>query len=346
MMKKLDGRKLDHATLEAIRLRAVQQVEAGESPEAVIAALGFHRSRIYDWLAAYREGGEEALKAKALFGRPPKLSGSQLKRIYQVVTSKNPLQLKFPFALWTRGMVRELIRDEFGVRLSDVSVGRLLRRLGLSPQKPLYRAYQQDPQAVERWKREQYPQIRKLAKRLGASIYFADESHIRSDTHQGRTWAPVGQTPVVSSTGARFSVHMVSAVSPRGELRFMTTKGRFTANKFIDFLKRLLHNAEAPIFLIVDGHPVHRAAKVRRFVDKTEGWLRLFYLPPYAPQLNPDELVWNHLKNHQIGRTRIAGPDDLKAKVVGALRSLQRMPEKIRSFFHESNVRYTVEYVA
>ncbi len=342
MANRFDGRRLDHKTREQIRIRAVARVEAGESPEEVVKALGFHRSCIYEWLAKAREGGDEALKARAIPGRPPKLTGAQLRRVYQIVTSKNPLQLKFRFALWTRGMVRELIRDEFGVRLSEVSVGRLLRRLGLSPQKPLYRAYQQDRQAVEQWKREQYPRIRKAAKRLGANIYFADESHIRSDTHQGRTWAAVGHTPVVTSTGARFSVHMVSAVSPRGELRFMTTKGRFTAEKFIDFLKRLLHNAEAPIFLIVDGHPVHRAAKVRRFVDKTQGQLRLFYLPPYAPELNPDELVWNHLKNHRIGRTRVMGPDDLKEKVIACLRSLQRMPDTVRAFFHESNVRYIV----
>ena len=150
----MDGRKIDHKTREQIRIMAVERVEAGESPEEVIATLGFHRSCIYDWLAKYREGGKEALKTRKISGRPPKLSGRQLKKVYELVTLKSPRQLKFEFALWTRDMVRELIRRQFGVKMSVTTVGRLLRKLGLSPQRPLRRAYQQDPEAVERWKKE------------------------------------------------------------------------------------------------------------------------------------------------------------------------------------------------
>jgi len=294
-MRRNDGRKLDHKTLEAIRIRAVQRVEAGESPEVVIKALGFTRARIYEWLAAYREGGYEALKAKQLFGRPPKLTGKQIGKLYKIVTMKNPLQLKFPFALWTRSMIGEVIRDQFDVRLSDVSVGRLLRKLGLSPQKPLRRAYQQDKDQVERWQSDVYPKIRRLAKRENADIYFADEASVRSDYRSGTTWAPKGQTPVVPATGARFSLNLISAVSPRGEMRFMTLNGRMTADRFIEFLNRLMKGAKRPIFVIVDGHPTHRAVKVKKFVAATNGKLRLFFLPPYSPELNPDELVWNDL---------------------------------------------------
>ncbi len=246
-MRKNDGRKLDHKTLEAIRIRAVERVEAGESPEVVIRVLGMSRARIYEWLAAYREGGDEALKAKKLFGRPPRLTGKQLDRLYRIITTKNPLQLKFPYALWTRSMVREVIRDKFGVRLSDVSVGRLLNKLGLSPQKPLRRAYQQDQEAVERWVNEEYPEIRKLAKREKARIFFADEASVRSDYHSGTTWAPRGKTPVVPTTGARFSLNLVSAVSPRGEMRFMTVTGRMNAAKFIEFLQRLMKGTNRPL---------------------------------------------------------------------------------------------------
>ena len=341
-MRENDGRKLDHKTLEAIRVRAVERVQAGESPEVVIQALGFTRARIYEWLAAYREGGYEALKAKQLFGRPPKLNGQQLKRLYQIVTSKNPQQLKFSFALWTRSMIRELIRKEFGVRLSDVSVGRLLRKMGLSPQKPLRRAYQQDEQAVGQWVGEEYPKLRKLAKREKAQIFFADEASVRSDYHSGTTWAPRGQTPVVPSTGARFSLNLVSAVSPRGDMRFMTVEGRMNADKFIEFLKRLINGATHPVFLIADGHPTHRAVKVKKFVASTEGRLRLFFLPPYSPELNPDESVWNYVKNHQIGKATITGPDQFKALVLGVLRRLQKMPALIRSFFEQKELRYII----
>ncbi len=341
-MMKLDGRRLDHATREQIRIRAVRRVEQGESPETVIEALGFHRSCIYEWLAKYREGGVDALRTRAIPGRPRKLTGPQLKKVYDVVTGKNPLQLKFEFALWTRDMVREFIRERFGVRLSAVSVGRLLRRLGLSPQKPLRRAYQQNSEAVEQWKRETYPAIRKLAKQHGATIYFGDEASVRSDYHSGTTWAPKGRTPIVRATGARFSLNLISVVSPRGEMRFMTVPGRLNGPKFIDFLKRLIHGAKGPVYLILDGHPVHRSGMVKRFVEATNGNLRIFYLPSYSPELNPDEQVWSHLKHHTVGRSMVTGPDDLKSKVLSALRSLQRTPRKIAAFFRHPDVAYTI----
>lgn len=238
-----DGRKLNHDTLEEIRIRAVQRVEAGESPEVVIKALGFHRSQIYKWLALYREGGFDALKQKIAKGREPKLKASALEKLYVIVTSNNPTQLNVEFALWTRSMIRELIRDEFDVKLSDVSVGRLLRKLGLSPQKPLRKAYQQDPKKVKEWQEMAYPEIKKKAKKVGATLYFGDEASVRSDYHSGTTWAPVGETPVIEQTGARFSVNMISAISPNGQLRFMTFSGKMNADKFIEFLERLTYNS-------------------------------------------------------------------------------------------------------
>jgi transposase len=342
-MKELDGRKLSHEALEEIRIRAVKAVEAGESPEAVIKSLGMTRPRIYIWLAAYREGGIEALKAKKLFGRPPKLDDKAMRKLYKIVTTKNPQQLQFEFALWTREMIRELIRKEFKAKLSAVSVGRLLKRLGLSPQRPLAKAYQQNPQEVEKWLQEEYPKIRQMAKKQGATIYFGDEASVRSDYHSGTTWAPIGQTPVVKSTGARFSINLLSAISPKGDLRFLCSRGKLTGSVFVDFLKRLLLKVDSPVFLIVDGHPVHRAVAVKKFVQGTNGRLRLFYLPPYAPELNPDELVWSHVKHHRIGRSVISGPDQFKHKVIGFLRSLQKMPNLVRNFFLAPSVKYAAE---
>lgn len=339
-MRLEDGRKLSHEALEAIRIRAVKAVENGESPEVVIRTLGFSRARIYDWLAAYREGGIEALKARKASGRPPKLEGQALKWLYETVTGKSPLQFKFEFALWTRDMVRQLIRDRFSVHLSEVSVGRLLRKLGLSPQRPLARAYQRDPDMVEKWLKDEFPRIQALAKKEKALIFFADEANVRSDYHSGTTWAPVGQTPVVQTTGARFTLNLISAISPRGELRFMCCPGRLTAGVFIQFLKRLIQGQSHPVFLIVDGHPVHRSGAVTQFVQATNGQLRLFRLPSYSPDLNPDELVWNHLKRHKAGKLSIRGPDQLKRAVIGFLRQLQKSPSLVRGFFRHPSVRY------
>ena len=339
-MNEQDGRKLKHETLEELRIRAVQQVEAGESPELVIQALGFHRSSIYNWLASYREGGIEALKSRKALGRAPKLKGRQLQQLYNIITSKNPLNLKFEFALWTRAMIRDLIRSKFHVRLSDVSVGRLLRKLGLSPQRPLRRAFQRDEEKVKEWQEKAYPEIQKLAKKEKATIYFGDEASIRSDYHSGTTWAPVGKTPVVETTGTRFSVNMISAVSAKGQLRFMAFNGKMNADKFIEFLQRLIYKAKRPIFLILDGHPVHKSRKVKEFVATTDGKLRLFILPPYSPHLNPDEWVWNWLKKHNLGKTQVSGPDQFRSAVSQFMRRLQKLPKILKGFFRDPNLAY------
>ena len=339
-MRDNDGRKLDHKTLEALRIRAVDQVGEGAHPEDVAAALGLHRKTVYAWLAKYREGGKDALKAQPVPGRPPKLAGPQLSRLYALIAGQDPRQMQFQFALWTREMVREVIRREFGVALSVVSVGRLLRKLGMSPQRPLHRAYQQDPEAVDRWKREEYPAIQAQAEAEGATVWFADEAGIRSDYHAGTTWSPAGQTPEVKNTGARYSVNMISAVSAKGALRFAVYEGNTNAATFIDFCKRLLHDASGPVYLIVDGHPAHRAAAVKQYVATTEGRLKLFRLPGYSPELNPGEWVWKNVKHDRIGKTGVTSKQDLKSKAVGALRRLQKRPGLVRAFFADPHLRY------
>jgi transposase len=335
-----DGRSLDHKTLTELRRRAVKSVQGGQSPEAVARALGINRATIYGWLALYRQGGWGNLDANKRGGRPPKLDGKMLKWVYDTVTMKDPSQLKFKFALWTAKMVGEVIKQQFGISLSKASVCRLLAQLGLTPQRPVWRAYQQNPEAVERWLTEEYPSIRQQAKRENAIIFFSDESGVRSDHHAGTTWAEKGKTPVVTATGARFGLNIISAVSAQGEFRFMTVEGRVNAHVFITFLKRLIHNAERPIFLIVDGHPSHKAKMVARFVESLNGRLRLFFLPPYSPELNPDECAWNDLKNNHIGRKFISGPDELKREIGRFLRFLQTTPERVRKYFNTATTKY------
>jgi transposase len=335
-----DGRKLDHKTLETLRLRAVDLVQLGAHPEQVALALGLHRKTVYGWLARYRDGGRGALLARPVPGRPPRLKPLHMRRLWNLIVGTDPRQLQFEFALWTREMVRELIRREFGVGLSAVSVGRLLAKMGLSPQRPVWRAYQQDPEAVRRWQEEDYPSIAAQAAAEGATIWFADEAGIRSDHHAGTTCSPVGQTPVVKVTGARFSVNMISAVTGKGALRFAVFEGTTTAKSFIEFCKRLVHDAPGPVCLIVDGHPSHRARAVKDYAASTGGRLRLFYLPGYSPELNPDEWVWKNVKNDRIARAGVISKDDLKAKAIGALRRLQKLPALVRGFFADPRLRY------
>ena len=236
-MKINDARSLDHATLEAMRERAVRSVQNGESPEVVSRVIGVNRSTMYGWLAQYRRGGWRALKAKRLFGRPRKLDDKKLKWIYDTVTQKNPLQLKFAFALWTREMVAKLIKDKFNISLSLVSVGRLLAQLGIGCQKPLYHALERDEALVQQWLKQEYPRIKALARRQNAEIYFGDAAHMRSDHHAGRTWGKKGDTPVVLSSGARYRMSLISAVTSRGHMKFMIKEeGGVNADVFIEFL--------------------------------------------------------------------------------------------------------------
>jgi transposase len=341
-MKTQDGRKLSPKTLEEIRARAVQRVQDGESPEKVINTLGFSRACIYNWLARYRANGWHGLKTGMRTGRPRKLTGNQLAWIYRTVVDKDPLQLKFSFALWTRAMIGVLIQKQFGIKLSDASVGRLLRQLGLSCQKPLFRAYQKDPQAIQHWKHTVYPEIKKRAKKIGATIYFQDESGIRSDFHSGKTWAPKGQTPVIEVTGARFSLNMMGAISTRGQLRFMLIEGSVSSEHICDFLARLMHNTDEPVFLIWDGHPTHRSKKVKECIASFDGKLEVYTLPSYSPELNPAEQVWNNVKHHGIGRKKVFGPDQLKSLVLGQLRRLQKLSSIVKSFFRHPECAYTL----
>jgi len=335
-----DARSLGREALTQLRQRAVAQVQAGESPEVVAAAIGINRTTIYDWLSLYRHGGKAALDAKRRGGRRRKLDGAAMRWIYRTVATKNPLQLHFPFALWTCDMIGALIRQRFGVELSRSSVGRLLEQLGLSAQRPLWRAYQQNPVEVERWRKQTYPKIQAEARACRAEIYFGDEAGVRSDYHAGTTWAPQGRTPIVSSTGARFGFNLISAVSARGLLRFMVVEGKVGARTFIEFLKRLLHGADHPIFLIVDGHPSHRAKAVTEFIATLDGRLRLFFLPGYSPELNPDEFVWNSLKNQALGRRAHHSKDEMKRAAISHLRFLQKTPAKVQTFFQAPYTAY------
>lgn len=334
-----DGRSLSHKTLEEIRIQAVKSVLSGESPEVVIKALGMSRPRIYEWLSLYEKEGFEGLKAKEIPGRPPKLSEEQSNEIQNIILNKTPIELGFKYALWTLKIISQLIQQKYGITLSKTSSGRLMHKWGLSSQKPLNRAYQQDQNHVEQWKEKDFPEIKKRAKKENAQIYFEDESSVRTDHYRGRTWGLKGKRPVVRSKWTKHKINMISAISPHGKIRFMLTKKNVTSVEFLIFLKRLVHNAEHKIFLVLDGHPIHKSKSVKSFVQANSDRIELFFLPPYSPELNPDELVWSDVKSN-IGRTRVDTFNELRSEISRRLRVLQLLPNKIASFFRHPDTKY------
>lgn len=337
--KIFDARKLNLKAKEQLRIAAVKRVQSGESPEEVAAGMGINRRQIYRWLERFHYNGEEGLKARPIPGAPPKVNAKQMQKLAKIIRARNPLQLNFEFALWTLAMVREVIRREFDINLSEVSVGRLMRRIGYTPQRPLYRAWQQDPALVESWRTKDYPKIARRAKREGALIFFGDESGIRSDYHAGTTWGQRGITPVIKATGARYSMNMLSAVNAMGHFRFMIVDGSVNASVFREFLRRLIEGMDRKIFLIVDGHPAHKAKLVQSFVAENADRIELFFLPPYAPELNPDELAWAHLKA-RISKTCTQTKEELKKVIKRMMHRLQKLPNIVASFFEAANCEY------
>jgi len=336
-----DGREHDHHTLQVMRQQAVKAVRNGESVESVTAAMGVNIRTVFRWLSAYASGGQTALLAKPIPGRPPILDANQMSWVARTVKDKNPQQMKFEFALWTLSLIGEVIYQKFGKRLSAGSLSRVMRILGYTPQKPKYVAWQQDPVLVETWKTEIYPAVRAEADKTGAVIMFADEAGIRSDHRSGTTWAPQGETPTIKATGRRYGLNIISAVSARGDFRFMIHDGTVDAEVFRDFLKRLMVGAKQPIILVVDGHPTHKSKLVREYVESQEGKLKLVVLPAYSPQLNPDEQVWAWVKA-KVARQLPQNKEVLKQFVLSALRSLQKLPDIVQSFFRHPDCIYAI----
>jgi transposase len=339
---KRDGRTLDHKTLEEIRRMAVQRVWAGEKPSVVIASYGFSRQIIYKWLreAKGKGRGLRALRSRKATGRPRTLTAKQEQQLFRWINGKDPRQHGFDFGLWTRLVVRGLIADKFDANLGVTAVGKLLAKLGLTPQKPLKRAYERDPAAIEAWKNETYPSIARQAKKRGAEIYFWDESGFRADVVQGTTWGVQGQTPIVAVPGPRQSVSAASAINARGGFWFATYKGGMSAELFIEMLKALMLRRKKPLYLILDSLPAHKARIVQEYVASTKGRLELHFLPGYAPELNPDELVWNHMKRTGTAKSPLVKGESLHDRIDVELLEIQRNPSLVRSFFRTDAVSY------
>ena len=340
-MAKIDGRTLSHKALEHMRILAVKRVvEDGEAPSEVMKSLGLCRTTIYPWLRKHADQGMDALVERIAQGPEPKLTEKQRQQVKRWILGKDPRQYGFDFDLWSRRIVRALIAEKLGVELGLTAVGRLLASLEITPQKPLRRAYERDPKAVALWVKETYPKLKQRAKRLGASIFFLDEAGFQSDPVLGRTYGLKGQTPVVKTSGQRQSLNVISAVNARGQFWAVTYTGKLDAAAFVVFLENFMQGRKGKVFLVVDGHPAHKANLVKAYVQNLQGRLELHFLPPYAPDLNPDEFVWSHMKTNGVSKKPLKKNESLKDRIEEDLLKIHSNPALVRSFFCAESVVY------
>src|SRR5216117_1343099 len=343
-MAKIDGRTLDHKALEHIRIIAVKRVaEDGEAPSEVMKSLGLCRTTIYPWLRKYEDAGMEALVEKIAQGPQPKLTQKQRQQVKRWILGKDPRQYGFDFGLWSRRIVQQLIQEKMEIELCLTSVGKLLASLDITPQKPLRRAYERDPQAVKLWLDKTYPGLKRQAKKLGAKIFFLDEAGFQSDPPLARTYGLKGETPVVKTSGQRQSINVISAVNARGEFWAATYDGKLNAESFVLFLQDFMKRRQGKVFLIVDGHPSHTAKTVQHYVDSLSGRLELHRLPAYAPNLNPDEFVWSHMKKNGVSKKPLKQNEALRDRVEEDLLEIKANPALVCSFFRAASVAYTTD---
>ncbi|WP_019499944.1 IS630 family transposase [Pseudanabaena sp. PCC 6802] len=343
-MDKPDGRHLSIETQNYLRQQAIRLREQGKRVCDISEYLGIHRNTITEWWWAYQDYGEAALfqqRRGREVGEGRSLSASEETTIEAMLRGHSPEDYQIESALWTRQAVQILIEQELGVEMPIRTVGEYLKRWGYSPQKPIERAYEQDPAAVKHWLQEEYPAIEQRAQAEGAEIEWGDESGLSSDEYGGRGYAPKGHPPEIRpSKRERTRLNFIASISNQGTIQFMLYTCTLTAPVFIEFLQRLIDKRSSKLFWIVDRHPVHRERPVQQWLEQHSQEIELFYLPSYAPQLNPVEYFNGDVKQgvHAKPLTRNLG--QLKHRLLSQLQKLQRLPAHIRSYFKHPSIIY------
>jgi transposase len=342
-MNKKDARFLHPVIQEELRHKAVEMFLSGLSKIYISTQLGVSRRSVYNWVKAHKKSGNKGVE-NSKRGRP---KGIQLKpwqsaQIVKTILNYCPDDLSMPFFLWTRESICLLIFKKFKIKLSKWTVGRYLDKWGFSPQKPARRAIEQNPKAIEKWFKCEYPLIQKVARKEQAVINWGDEMGLRSDHNVGRTYGVKGKTPIVKRTGNRFSCNMISSITNLGKLSFMIFQDNFNEDVFLKFLKRSIRQLDRKMFLIVDNHRSHKSKKVNEWLRINEKKIRLYYLPSYCPELNPDEFLNQDVKSH-MGKQRAQNKAQMLKNLEKHLKMRQKQPEVIQNFVKGCHPQYAAE---
>ena len=328
-------------TQEAIRIKAVEYLRKKLGTQKQCAEVfGITERAVNRIWSKYKKGGKRHLLSKKRgVKHGKKINGKQAAEVRKQIKDKMPDQLKLPFGLWTREAVQQLILDSYSIELSRWQVGRYLRLWGYTPQKPIRKAFEQKPAQVKHWLDNEYPAIKKQAAQEKGTIYFGDETEMRSDHQAGRSYAPKGQTPVIKSTGQRFSLNMISAISNKGHLQFMIIE-RFNGEVFMNFLKRMIRYSREKIFFITDGHPAHKTKMIKAWLEENKKSIEVFFIPPYSPELNAQEYLNQDVKTNVIGKKRPVNKDQMRSHVEDFMNSRKDNKKQVQKYFHQKHVRY------
>lgn len=337
-----DKRRGSKDAQEKVRLLVVDFLKKQKGSQQQCSSLyGLTLNGVQKIWFRYKQKGSRGLASKkrgVQVGK--KINGKQAAEVRQLVKDKLPEQLKLSFGLWTREAVQQLIWERYGIELSRWQVGRYLKSWGYTPQKPITKAFEQNPERVKEWLTKQYPTIKKRAAKENAVIYFEDEVGMRSDHQAGKSYAPKGETPVIKKTGQRFSLNMVSAISNKGHVEFMILDGTFNGGVFLEFLAQLVKYKQQKIFLVVDGHSAHKTKAVKAWLEENKHRIELFFLPPYSPELNAQEYVNQDLKTNVIGKKRPINKAQMKMNVEEFMNNRKNDRKQVQKYFHVSHVQY------
>lgn len=321
---------------EAIRIRVVDYLKKRLGTQKQCAEIfGLTERSINRIWNRYKEEGKRGLASKKRGVKGgKKIKGKQAAEVRNLIKDKQPEQLKLPYGLWTREAVQQLIWDRYGIELSRWQVGRYLKSWGYTPQKPIRKAFEQKPEQVKQWLTKEYPAIKKRASKEKGTIYFGDETGMRSDHQAGKSYAPKGQTPVVKSTGQRFSLNMISAISNKGHLQFMIIE-KFNGEVFIDFLRRMIRYSREKVFFITDGHPAHKTKKLKGWLEENKNRIEVFFIPPYSPELNAQEYLNQDVKTNVIGKKRPINKAEMRTNVEQFMNGRKSNKKQVQEYFHQ-----------
>lgn len=342
-MEKIDARKLKKEVQQALRDQVIRLRKQGKKNKDVAEFLGIspqHGSTLWQ---KYVNGGKKEIilgTRGRRHGEQRTLTEEQERQVQKLIADKTPDQLKFPFALWTREAIRELIGRQCRIAMPVRTVGEYLKRWGFTPQKPVKRAKEQNPKAVEQWLKVEYPKVVAMAKKEKAEIYWGDETGVQNEANRIRGYGPKGKTPVLRVTAKRAHISMISAITNEGKVRFMVYREAMTQAKLTAFMGRLIRDAGRKVYLILDNLKAHHGKKVTEWLTNHKEKIAVFYLPSYSPEMNPDEYLNGDLKTRVHSGTPSVTESDLKHKTQSFMRMLVKRPTRVQSYFRHPMVAY------